>query len=323
MKQGTVLIAGGAGFIGSHLCDEFLKQGYRVICIDNLITGSLNNIKQHKSDKRFRFIKHDISWPIKIPGKIDYVLNFASPASPKDYEELPLETLKVGSLGTLNLLEVARQKKARFVMASTSEIYGDPLVSPQREDYWGNVNTVGPRSCYDEAKRFAEAATTVYYDKYGVDARIIRIFNTFGPRMRRSDGRVVPNFIMQALTGRSLTVYGDGRQTRSFCYVSDLVAGIHKLMRKRGFGPGIRSRIFNLGNPVEFTILELTGVFSKLFKSKRLKIVRSPLPVDDPKQRRPDIAKAKAELGWQPVVGLEAGLQKTIEYFRPSLLEGK
>jgi len=303
-----ILITGGAGFIGSHLCDALLEKGHLVICVDNLLTGDIKNIKHNLMNKRFEFIKHDIVKPLKLSEKLDIVLNFASPASPVDYMNYPLETLDVGSTGVKNMLELAKKKKAKFLLASTSEVYGDPKISPQSEDYLGNVNPIGPRSVYDEAKRFAEAITTAYQREKLVDVRIARIFNTYGPRMQLDDGRVVPNFIKQALTGQSITVYGDGRQTRSFCYVADLVEGIYKLMYTKVSGP------VNLGNPKELKISDFASLIIKLTNS-RSKIVHKPLPQDDPKQRCPDITKAKKELGWEPKVGLEEGLKKTIEWF--------
>ena len=303
-----ILVTGGAGFIGSHLCDFILEKGHYVICADNLLTGDIKNIKHNLQNKRFEFIKHDVTKPLKISGRIDYVLHFASPASPVDYMNYPLETLDVGSAGTKNLLELAKKNKAKFLLASTSEVYGDPKVSPQSEEYYGNVNPIGPRSVYDEAKRFAEALTSAYIREKLVDARIVRIFNTYGPRMGLDDGRVVPNFIKQALTGQPLTVYGDGSQTRSFCYVSDMVSGIYKLMYTKTAGP------INIGNPKELKVNEFANVILKLTGS-RSKIVYKPLPQDDPKQRRPDISKAKKELGWAPEVDLEEGLRKTIAWF--------
>jgi dTDP-glucose 4,6-dehydratase len=303
-----ILVAGGAGFIGSHLCDFLLEKGHYVICADNLLTGDIKNIKHNLQNKRFEFIKQDVVKPLKISGRIDYILHFASPASPVDYMNYPLETLDVGSTGTKNLLELAKKKKAKFLLASTSEVYGDPKVSPQSEEYFGNVNSVGPRSVYDEAKRFAEALTAAHCREKLVDTRIARIFNTYGPRMGLDDGRVVPNFIKQALTGQALTVYGDGNQTRSFCYVSDMISGIYKLMYSKLTDP------VNLGNPKELKIMEFANVILKLTGS-RSKIIHKPLPQDDPKQRRPDISKAKKELGWSPEVGLEEGLRKTIEWF--------
>lgn len=303
-----IIVTGGAGFIGSHLCDFLLEKGHFVICVDNLLTGDIKNIKHNLQNKRFEFIKHDVIKPLKIAGRIDYILHFASPASPVDYMNYPLETLDVGSIGTKNLLELARKKKAKFMLASTSEVYGDPKVSPQSEEYFGNVNSIGPRSVYDEAKRFAEALTSAYQREKLVDTRIVRIFNTYGPRMGLDDGRVVPNFIKQALTGQALTVYGEGAQSRSFCYVSDLIAGIYKLMYSRVNEP------VNLGNPKELKIIDFATVVLKLTGS-RSKLTYKPLPQDDPKQRRPDISRAKKELGWAPAVDLEEGLRKTIEWF--------
>jgi len=304
-----ILITGGAGFIGSHLCDSLLERGHFVICVDNLLTGDIKNIKHHLKEKRFEFLKHDIVKPLKLPGKLDYILNFASPASPVDYLNYPLETLDVGSAGTKNMLELARKKKARFVQASTSEVYGDPNISPQQESYYGNVNPVGPRSVYDEAKRFSEAITSAYAREKLVDSRIIRIFNTYGPRMGLDDGRVVPNFVKQAITGQALTIYGDGSQTRSFCYVSDLVEGIYKFMYSKVTGP------INLGNPKELKIIDFANVIIKMTGS-RSKITYKPLPADDPKQRCPDISRARKELNWEPKVGLEEGMKNTIDWFR-------
>ncbi len=302
------LITGGAGFIGSHLCDRFLAEGHEVICMDNLSTGSIENI-DHIRSNRFLFIKHDVTNYIYIKGPLDYVLHFASPASPVDYLERPIPTLKVGSLGTHNSLGLAKDKHAVYLLASTSEVYGDPLVHPQPETYWGNVNPLGPRGVYDEAKRFAEAMTTAYRRYHNVDTRIVRIFNTYGPRMRMHDGRVVPNFIAQALRGEPLTVYGEGNQTRSFGYVSDLVEGIFRLMRSPFPGP------VNIGNPGEFTILEFAKIVQRLTGSKS-EIIFKELPEDDPRQRRPDIALAREKLGWEPKVNLEEGLQLTIDYFK-------
>jgi dTDP-glucose 4,6-dehydratase len=302
------LITGGAGFLGSHLCDRLLAEGHEVVCIDNLSTGSLDNLDHIRSDK-FLFIKQDVTNYLYVKGPIDYVLHFASPASPVDYLERPIPTLKVGSLGTHNTLGMALEKKAVFVLASTSEIYGDPLIHPQKEDYWGNVNPIGPRGVYDEAKRFAEAMTMAYRSFHKLDTRIVRIFNTYGPRMRLRDGRVVPNFVAQALRGEPLTVYGQGNQTRSFGYVDDLVEGIFRLMRSPFPGP------VNIGNPNEFTILEFAELVKKLAESKS-EIVFKELPVDDPKQRQPDITLAREKLGWEPKVQLEEGLRRTIEYFR-------
>jgi dTDP-glucose 4,6-dehydratase len=303
-----IIVTGGAGFIGSHLCDFLLEKGHFVICVDNLLTGNIKNIRHNLQNKRFEFLKHDIIKPLKFPGRLDYILHFASPASPVDYMNYPLETLDVGSIGTKNMLELAKKKKAKLILASTSEVYGDPKVSPQEEGYFGNVNSVGPRSVYDEAKRFAEALTSAYNREKLVEGKIVRIFNTYGPRMGLDDGRVVPNFIKQALTGQALTIYGDGSQTRSFCYVSDLVSGIYKLMYAKISGP------VNLGNPKELKIIDFADVIVKLTGSKS-KIVFKPLPQDDPRQRRPDISKAKKELSWSPEISLEEGLKKTIEWF--------
>ena len=305
----NILITGGAGFIASHLCDNFIAKGHTVFCLDNLITGSMENIKHLKGHSRFKFIRHNISKPIKMQGRLDYVLHFASPASPPDYLKNPIATLKVGSLGTHNALGVAKAKKAKFFLASTSEVYGDPLVSPQKETYWGNVNSVGPRSVYDESKRFAEAITMAYYREHGIDAKIIRIFNTYGERMRPEDGRVIPNFISQALSGKPLTIYGDGSQTRSYCYVDDLVRGIECVMHSKLNQP------VNLGNPNEMSVLLLAKKIQKLVGSAN-KIVYKPLPQDDPKQRCPDISLAKKELHWTPRVTLDEGLLRTIEYFK-------
>lgn len=304
-----VLITGGAGFIGSHLCDLFIEKGHEVICVDNLLTGNLKNIEHLRRTKKFRFVRADVSERLDVSGKIDCVLHFASPASPVDYLEHPIETMKVGSLGTLNTLELARRKKAKYLMASTSEVYGDPLMSPQKENYWGNVNPVGPRSVYDEAKRFSEAMTMAYHRVYGVDSKIVRIFNTYGPRMRPNDGRAVPNFICQALKGKPITVYGKGDQTRSFCYVSDLVSGIYKLLMSNINLP------VNIGNPHELTILELAGSVIRLSGS-RSRITHKPLPEDDPKIRKPDIGLAKKTLKWSPQVPFVEGLKKTMEWFK-------
>jgi dTDP-glucose 4,6-dehydratase len=309
MNQQTVLITGGAGFLGSHLCDFLLEHGYKIICVDNLITGRLANIEHLSSNRLFKFIEQDVCEGLKIRGKVDFILHFASLASPIDYAEHPIETLKVGSLGTLNALELAHQKRAKFMMASTSEVYGDPLQNPQKEEYWGNVNPVGPRSMYDESKRFAEALTMAYHRKVGVDTRIVRIFNTYGPRMKSNDGRIVPNLITQALTGRPMTIYGDGKQTRSFCYVSDLIDGIFRLMQADFNDP------VNLGNPNERNMLELADIIKEI-ASADSKLVFKPLPGDDPKQRRPDITRAKSVLGWRPKVNLKEGLTKTITWFK-------
>ncbi len=302
------LVTGGAGFLGSHLCDLLLAKGYEVVCVDSIITGNEQNIAHIKTDK-FSFIKHNVTKPLHLDGKIDFIFHLASPASPIDYLELPIQTLKVGALGTHNMLGLAKEKGARFLLASTSEVYGDPLVNPQPEEYWGNVNPIGPRGVYDEAKRFAEAITMAYHRYHKLDTRIVRIFNTYGPRMRLKDGRVVPNFISQALSGEELTVYGDGSQTRSFCYVSDEIEGIYRLMMSDYTLP------VNIGNPEEHTILEFAEIILKITGSKS-KIAFKELPVDDPKQRRPDITKAKKLLKWEPRVSLEAGLKETIKYFK-------
>jgi dTDP-glucose 4,6-dehydratase len=308
------LVTGGAGFIGSHLCESFLAQGHEVLCMDNYSTGAKHNISSFLTNPRFRFIDHNISRYIEVPEPLDYVLHFASPASPVDYLELPIPTLKVGALGTHNTLGLAKAKGAVYLLASTSEVYGDPLVRPQHEEYWGNVNPIGPRGVYDEAKRFAEAMTMAYHRYHGLNTRIVRIFNTYGPRMRLRDGRVVPNFIMQALKGEPLTVYGQGQQTRSFQYVDDLVEGIKRLLRTEHHLP------VNIGNPHEMTVLEFAKKIIELTGSKST-IVYKPLPEDDPQVRQPDIAKARKVLGWEPKVALEEGLAKTIEYFRTRLAE--
>jgi len=306
------LITGGAGFLGSHLCDYFLAKGHEVVCMDNLITGSLDNIAHIKSD-RFRFVNHNVTEFIALEGELDYILHFASPASPIDYLELPIQTLKVGSLGTHNALGLAKKKNARFLLASTSEVYGDPLIHPQKEDYWGNVNPIGPRGVYDEAKRFAEAITMAYHRYHGVGTRIVRIFNTYGPRMRVRDGRAIPNFLSQALTGKDITVYGDGSQTRSFCYVSDLVEGIYRLLMSDYDEP------VNIGNPREMTVREMAEKILQATGSAS-KIISAPLPADDPKIRQPDIGLAKRKLGWEPEVELDWGLASTLDYFRAKLL---
>lgn len=308
MKK-RVLITGGAGFIGSHLCAFLVKKSYHVICMDNLITGVKRNLKGLIGLKSFEFIKHNVSQHISVKGNIDYVLHFASPASPVDYLKFPIPTLKVGALGTHNALGVAKAKDAVFLLASTSEIYGDPLIHPQKEDYWGNVNPIGPRGVYDEAKRFAEAITMAYHRYHEVDTKIVRIFNTYGERMRENDGRAIPNFITQALKDRPITVYGDGSQTRSFCYISDMVDGIYKLMRSNLNEP------VNIGNPREITLLKLADIILKLTKSKS-RIVFRRLPADDPKVRCPDISLAEKRLGWHPRVRLEEGLESTIGYFK-------
>lgn len=313
MAKKRILITGGSGFIGSHLCDHFIKKGWRVLCLDNFITGTNRNVGHLFKNKNFSFLKHDISKSVDIPGSLDTVLHFASPASPPDYLKHPIQTLKVGALGTHNVLGIAKKKKARFLMASTSEVYGDPLVHPQKETYWGNVNPIGPRGVYDEAKRFAEAITLAYHRQHGVDTKIVRIFNTYGRRMRPEDGRVIPNFITQALLGKPITVYGDGSQTRSYCYVEDLIRGIDKLVFSKLNIP------VNLGNPNEMSVLKLAKLIIELTGSKS-KIVYRPLPVDDPKQRCPDISRAKKELGWKPEVNLKDGLSETIQYFRKEVL---
>ncbi|MFY9551275.1 MAG: UDP-glucuronic acid decarboxylase family protein [Thermoanaerobaculia bacterium] len=304
-----VLVTGGAGFLGSHLCDRLLAEGHEVIAMDNLLTGNARNIAHLQEERRFRFVRHNVAQSIFVDGPLDAVLHFASPASPIDYLELPIQTLKVGSLGTHNALGLAKAKNARFLLASTSEVYGDPLVHPQPETYWGNVNPIGPRGVYDEAKRFAEAMTMAYHRAHGVETRIVRIFNTYGERMRPRDGRVVPALIGQALAGEPLTVFGDGSQTRSFCYVSDLIDGIYRLLLSEISEP------VNIGNPAELSVLDFARTIRALTGAKS-EIVFKPLPVDDPKVRQPDISKAKERLGWQPKVKLEEGLKRTIDYFR-------
>ncbi len=311
--MGRTLITGGAGFLGSHLSELFLSRGHEVICMDNFITGSMDNIRHLLDRSDFSFIEQDVTEHIEIDGQLDYVLHFASPASPIDYLEKPIQTLKVGSLGTHKTLGLAKEKSARYLIASTSEVYGDPLVHPQTEDYWGNVNPVGPRGVYDEAKRFAEAMTMAYHRYHGLETRIVRIFNTYGERMRLNDGRVVPALVGQALRNEPLTVFGDGSQTRSFCYVSDLIEGIYRLLMSDEVNP------VNIGNPRELTVLEFAEVIQKLIGSNA-PIVFQPLPLDDPKVRRPDITKARGLLGWEPVVPLEEGLGRTIEYFRRIVL---
>jgi len=309
-----ILITGGAGFLGSHLCDRFIKEGYSVIAMDNLITGSMSNIEHLMPLENFEFYHHDVSKYIHIPGELDYILHFASPASPIDYLKIPIPTLKVGSLGTHNCLGLALAKGARMLIASTSEVYGDPMVHPQNEDYWGNVNPVGPRGVYDEAKRFQEAMTMAYHTFHGVETRIIRIFNTYGPRMRLNDGRALPAFIGQALRGEDITIFGDGSQTRSFCYVGDLVEGIHRLLHSDYAQP------VNIGNPDEISILDFAKEIIDLTGTDQ-KIVFHDLPKDDPKQRKPDITRAKEILGWEPTVNRAEGLKITYEYFK-NLPEG-
>ncbi len=303
------VVTGGAGFLGSHLTDRLLKEGHRVIAVDNLITGSLDNVAHLKDNPDHEVIEHDVSKFIEIEGDVDYVFHLASPASPIDYLELPIQTLKVGSLGTHNALGLAKSKGATFLIASTSEVYGDPLIHPQTEDYWGNVNPIGPRGVYDEAKRFAEAITMAYHRTHGVDTKIVRIFNTYGPRMRLKDGRVVPAFIGQALEGTPITVFGDGSQTRSFCFVRDLIDGIYKLSQSESTGP------VNIGNPTEMTILEFAEKITGMIETSSPIEFRE-LPEDDPKVRQPDITLAKSLLGWQPTVSFDEGIQETIEYFR-------
>ena len=305
----TAVVTGGAGFLGSYLCEKLLAEGLKVICVDNLLTGNINNISHLVGNENFQFVKHDVTNYIFLPGEIDYILHFASPASPVDYLQLPIQTLKVGSLGTHKALGLAKEKKARFLLASTSEVYGDPEVHPQKEDYWGNVNPIGPRGVYDEAKRFAEAITMAYHRYHKVDTRIIRIFNTFGPRMRTNDGRAIPNFIMQALNNKSITVYGDGSQTRSFCYISDQVDGIFKLLMSNENDP------VNIGNPEEIPVVEIAKEIIELTKSKS-EIIFEDLPEDDPKIRQPDITRAKEILKWEPKVSRLEGLKKTVEYFK-------
>jgi dTDP-glucose 4,6-dehydratase len=305
----TVLVTGAAGFLGSHLCDRFIKENYRVIGMDNLITGDLRNIEHLFKLKEFEFYHHNVTKFVHIPGNVDYILHFASPASPIDYLKIPIQTLKVSSLGTHNLLGLAHAKKATILVASTSEVYGDPLVHPQSEDYWGNVNPVGPRGVYDEAKRFQEAITMAYHTYHGVDTKIVRIFNTYGSRMRLNDGRVLPAFIGQALRGEDLTIFGDGSQTRSFCYVDDLVEGIYRLLLSDCHDP------VNIGNPDEITIAQFAEEIIKLTGTNQ-KVIYKDLPIDDPKQRQPDIAKAKEVLGWTPKVSRQEGLKLTYEYFK-------
>jgi dTDP-glucose 4,6-dehydratase len=309
MSKDRVLITGAAGFLGSHLCDRFIKEGYHVIGMDNLITGDLRNIEHLFKQEHFEFYHHDVSKFIHVPGPLTYILHFASPASPIDYLKIPIQTLKVGSLGTHNCLGLAKSKTARMLIASTSEIYGDPLVHPQTEEYWGNVNPIGPRGVYDEAKRFQEAMTMAYHNFHGLQTRIVRIFNTYGPRMRLNDGRALPAFIGQALRGEDLTVFGDGSQTRSFCYVDDLVEGIYRLLLSDYHLP------VNIGNPSEITLKQFAEEVITLTGTKQ-KIVYKPLPVDDPKQRQPDISRAREILGWEPKVARKEGLKATYEYFK-------
>jgi dTDP-glucose 4,6-dehydratase len=316
MNKKRVLITGAAGFLGSHLCDRFIKEGYAVIGMDNLSTGSLSNIEHLFPLQEFSFYHHDVSKFIHVPGPLDYILHFASPASPIDYLQLPIQTLKVGSLGTHNCLGLAKAKKARILVASTSEVYGDPLVHPQHEEYWGNVNPVGPRGVYDEAKRFQEAITMAYHNFHGLETRIVRIFNTYGPRMRLNDGRALPAFLGQALRGENLTVFGDGSQTRSFCYVSDLVEGIYRLLLSE------ESRPVNIGNPHEISLLDFAKEIIALCET-RSKIEFKPLPQDDPQQRQPDISRANAVLGWKPVVSRKEGLALTYTYFKKKLADSR
>ncbi len=307
-----ILVTGGAGFIGSFLCERLLEEGHDVICMDNLSTGKKSNIKHLLKNQKFKFLEHDVTKPIEL--KIDSIFHLASPASPLDYQKLPIETSMVNSLGTFNMLESARKNNARFLLASTSEVYGDPLEHPQKETYWGNVNPFGVRSCYDESKRFAETLTMSFFRKYGLDIRIARIFNTFGPRMRKDDGRAIPNFIVQTLSGQPITVYGDGEQTRSFCFISDMIDGLMKLM----FTDGFSGQVVNLGNKEEKSIISVARLIKDLTKSKS-KIVFKPLPEDDPSRRKPDITKAKELLNWEPKVDFEDGLKKTIPWFKGEL----
>ena len=315
IEEPVSVVTGAAGFLGSHLTDYLLAKGQRVIGIDNFITGSIDNISHLSGNQKFRFIQQDVTEFIFLHERVNYVWHFASPASPIDYLEVPIQTLKVGSLGTHKALGLARHKGARFLLASTSEVYGDPMVHPQTEEYWGNVNTIGPRGCYDEAKRFAEALVMAYHREHEMETRIVRIFNTYGPRMRLNDGRVVPAFVSQALEGEPMTVFGEGKQTRSFCYCSDLIEGIYRLMMSDTPLP------VNIGNPREMTMLQFAETVKKAVRSKS-EIVFKPLPQDDPKQRQPDISRARRILGWEPKVSLQEGMQKTIDYFRGRVAAG-
>ena len=316
MDKKTVIVTGGGGFLGSHLCDRFLARGFRVFAIDNFLTGNEKNIAHLSGNGDFEVIRHNVCEYIDFPGPVDYILHFASPASPLDYLQLPIQTLKVGALGTHNALGLAKEKKAVFLLASTSEVYGDPQVHPQKEEYWGNVNPVGPRGVYDEAKRYAEALTMAYHRSHRMDTKIIRIFNTYGPRMRLKDGRAIPAFITQALTGQPLTVFGRGKQTRSLCYITDMIDGIEKLLMSSLNEP------INIGNPREISMMELAKLILRITESSS-GIVHQDLPVDDPKVRQPDITKAKKNLNWQPKVSLESGLQKTIDYFKTMITNRK
>lgn len=315
LQQMKILVTGGAGFIGSHMSERLLKDGHDLVCVDNFITGRESNISHLEANPKFRLIRHNITQPLQIDGPLDVVLHFASPASPADYLKYPIQTLKVGSLGTLNALGIAKTKQARFLLASTSEVYGDPQVHPQPEGYWGHVNPVGPRGVYDESKRFAEALTMAYHQEHRVNTQIARIFNTYGPRMRMEDGRAIPNFLTQALRGEPLTIFGEGKQTRSFCYVSDLVDGLIGLMKTDCHDP------VNVGNPEEYTVLELAKVVLKLTAVAHGTLDYRPLPTDDPRQRRPDISKINRLTGWKPRVSLEEGLVLTIPWFRQAVLE--
>lgn len=306
-----VLVTGGAGFIGSHLCEELLKKGYQVVCLDNLVTGSEENIKDLKNNPNFEFIKADVTKDTNPDLNVQYIFHLASPASPADFDKIPEEIALTNSLGTLNVLKLAQKTKARVLIASTSEVYGDPKEHPQKETYWGNVNSFGPRSCYDESKRFGETLTYIYLQKHGIDARIVRIFNTYGPKMRKNDGRAVSNFINQALEGKEITIYGDGESTRSFCYVSDMVEGLIKLM----FTEGLKGEVVNIGNPEEYKIIDLAKKIKDLIGSKSEIVFKPALP-DDPQQRKPDITKAKKLLSWEPKVSVDEGLKKTIEFYR-------